>query len=140
MGIPSSLQDVYGLGFWGSPLSLGSCVSMCALLCHGFKLEHEILSFYKITSHQTFGRVAGSGFLQSPHLCHFVGTLLLLIPSQILICLLLIALTPVPSATSNSAILSSQTGYPKPSWHMVDKKASFRQIHPPAESGYGLKP
>ena len=65
---------------------------MCTLLHHGFKLGHEILSFYKITSHQTFGRVAGSGFLQSPYLCHFVGTLLLLIPSQILVCLLLIAL------------------------------------------------
>lgn len=68
---------------------MSACV-LCSVM--GLSLDMKSFSFYRITSHQTFGHVAGSGSLQSPHLCHFVSTLLLLIPSQLLICLLQIVL------------------------------------------------
>lgn len=80
--------------FWGSPLSLGSCVCMCTP-CSAVDLSLNMNSFShsaEITPHQAFGHVAASGFLRCPHLRRLVSALLLLLPSLLLICLLQIAL------------------------------------------------
>lgn len=81
------LQMFVGLGvrFPGPPLPPGSCVYLCSLSCHGFKLGHEtLLLFYKTTSHQAFGNVMGPGVLQCPPSCHFVSTLLFLCASWLI--------------------------------------------------------
>lgn len=92
--VPFKMFTDLGFRFWGSPLSLGSCVCMCTP-CSAVDLSLNMNSFShsaEITPHQAFGRVAASGFLQCPHLRHLVSALLLLLPSLLLICLLQTAL------------------------------------------------